>query len=133
MSNKLGVALVKELCIICCKVQNGPIIMNKVLIEENAKKIESMNGKVIGFAKEPCKECQKNMDKAFMFIGFDESKSDMKNLPLGFHRTGHIIGVQKNIPLVTEWVAKQVPNAIKEGYLFLPHVIIKEMNLIQEE
>ena len=133
MSSKLGTALVRELCIICCKAQDGPIIMNKVLTEKNAKDIEDMHGKVIGFAEEPCKECQEDIDKAFMIIGYDEEKSNMQNLPIGFHRTGHIIGVKKDIPLVTEWVANQVPHAIEEGYLFLPYQVLKKMNLIQGE
>ena len=133
MSNKLGTALVRELCIICYKAQDGPIIMNTTLTEKNAKDIEDMHGKIVGFAEEPCESCQEDIDKAFMIIGYDEDQSDMENLPIGFHRTGHIIGVKKDIPLVTEWVAKQVPHAIEKGYLFLPHVIMKDMNLIQEE
>lgn len=129
--SKVGTALTKEICIICCKEQDGAIVINQVLTERHAKAVEKMHGKVVGFAEEPCDKCKEDMEKAFLFVGFDEEQSDMENMPLGMHRTGHIVGVKKDIPLVQEWVKQQVPNAIKEGYLFTPHVVMKELNLIQ--
>ena len=48
MENKLGVALVKEACPACGKLQDGPIIMNTLLTEKLAKKVEAMHGETIG-------------------------------------------------------------------------------------
>ena len=38
--DKLGVALVKELCPICCKEMDGPIIMNQRLSRVQKEKVE---------------------------------------------------------------------------------------------
>ena len=51
------VALIKELCPVCCKEIDGPIIMNKMFTEKAAKKIKELNGKVVGFADHCCEEC----------------------------------------------------------------------------
>lgn len=129
--NNLEVSLTKEICIICCKEMDGPIIMNQILTEVEAAKVKKLHKQVIGFSEKPCKECQKNMEKAFMFIGFDEEKSDMDKIPEGFYRTGHIIGVKKGIPLVQEWVKEQASGAIEKGYLFTPYNVMKKIGLIK--
>ena len=129
-NNNLEFALVKELCLLCTKEMDGPIVMNNILTEHHAKKVKDMNHKVIGFAEEPCSECKDNIGEAFMFIGFDESQSDMDNLPEGFYRTGHIVGTKKDIPLVQEWVKSNVPGALEKGYVFLPHVLMDQLGLI---
>ena len=71
MSNnkpELGVALVKELCPICCKEIDGPIIMNRVLTKEYANNVENMHGKVIGFADHCCEECAKYKTKLYSLL-----------------------------------------------------------------
>lgn len=98
MSNKLGVSLVKYLCPICGKEAEEGIIMNSLLTEKNAKAVEEMNGKAIGFADHACKECAKYKDKVVYFIGIDSSKSDSKNP----YRTGQIVGVSKDAALVEQ-------------------------------
>lgn len=130
MSNNLEVALAKEVCFICMKEVDGPILMNSVLTESNANKIKELHQKVIGFAEKPCRECQESMEKAFLFIGFDEEKSDMENLPEGFYRSGHIVGTKKDIPLVQEFVKENIPGALEKGFCFIPTVIMKQLNLI---
>lgn len=129
--NKLEVALTKELCIICTEEQSGPLLLNTKLTEQEAKKVKKMGNQVIGFADKPCKKCQKMMDEAFIFVGFDEEKSDMENLPYGFYRSGHIVGTKKDIPLVQEWVKDNIPNAIEQGFCFLPHIVMKNIGLIK--
>ena len=57
--DKLGVALVKELCPICCKEMDGPIIMNQRLSRVQKEKVESLHNKVIGFSEHCCDECKK--------------------------------------------------------------------------
>lgn len=128
----VGTALAKELCIVCTKEIDGPILINTRLSAEEAKKIEKLHGQIIGFAEEPCQECKENINKAFMFIGFDEEKSDMENLPEGFYRTGQIVGTKKDIPLVQEWVKENVPNAIEKGYMFMPYQVMIHFGLIKQ-
>ena len=128
--NVIGTALAKELCVICCTEMDGPILINTKLSKSQADKVNKMHGQVIGFADKPCDKCQENMSKAFLFIGFDEEQSDMDNLPGGFYRTGHIIGVKKESLVVTEFVKENNPNAIKKGFMFTPYSIMKQLGLI---
>jgi hypothetical protein len=131
MNNLIGVALVKEICLICGKELEGPIIMNTTLTKQNAKEVEELHNKVIGFAEKPCDECAANLKQAFLFIGYDEEKSDLKNLPQGFYRTGHIVGTKKDIPLVQEFIKEHQPNAIKKGFIFMPHTMMGHFGLIE--
>ena len=62
-TNNLEVSLVKELCPVCCKEMNGPIIMNSILTEKNAKNVKDLHNKVIGFADHCCEECSKYKDE----------------------------------------------------------------------
>ena len=82
-----GVALVKEACPLCGALQDGPIVMNTRLTEGYAKKVEDLNGKVIGYSDKPCETCADLMTKGFLLIGVDEEKSqgDMENP----YRSGH--------------------------------------------
>ena len=99
MENNLAVALVKELCPICCKEMDGPIVMNKRLTKPQKKKVEEINGKVIGFADHCCEECAKYKDKAVFFIGIDENKSSKDSLQ-NLYRTGQIVGIKKDSNIV---------------------------------
>lgn len=99
MENNLAVALVKELCPVCCKEMDGPIIMNKRLTKPQKKKVEEINGKVIGFADHCCEECAKYKDKAVFFIGIDEDKSSKDSLQ-NLYRTGQIVGIKKDSNIV---------------------------------
>lgn len=82
----LGVALVKEACSLCGKVEDGPIVMNTRLTKSNAEKVEAMHGQVIGYMPEPCDTCKDLMTKGFLLIGIIEEKSDEPNNP---YRSGH--------------------------------------------
>lgn len=128
--NNLETALTKELCIICTKETEGAIVMNKILTKKEANKIKDLHGKVVGFADKPCNACKEMLNKSFIFIGYDENQSDMNNLPQGFYRTGHIVGVKKDIPLVEEHIKNNYKDAYTLGYIFIPFQIMKEMNLI---
>lgn len=128
---KVGVALVKRLCIICTNEEDAEIVMNTILTESEAKAVEEMHGKVVGFTEKPCKECQEMMDKAFLFIGIDEAKTDFENLPEGFFRSGNIVGVKKEIPLVQEFVKEHSPLAYEKGYLFIDTSMMTDFGLLQ--
>ena len=100
MSNSnLEVALVKELCPVCCKEIDGPIIMNKILTEEYAKNVKDLHNKVIGFADHCCEECSKYKDKAVFFVSIDESKSSKDSLK-NLYRTGKISGIKKEADII---------------------------------
>ena len=131
MSDKLGVALTKEKCVICCKDVDGAIVMNTRLTKGEAKKVEEMHGKVIGWKEGPCDECKEMMEKAFLFIGIDEDKTDFDNLPNGLYRTGHLVGVKKDIPLVQEFVKEHAPDAFGKGFIFIDEKDMREFGLLQ--
>ena len=97
--SNIGVALVKELCPVCGKPMDGPIIMNKRLTKPQKKKVEDMNGKVIGFADHCCEECSKYKDEAVFFVSIDESKSSKDSLK-NLYRTGKISGIKKESDIV---------------------------------
>lgn len=96
MPDKLGVSIVKYLCPICGKEADNGIIMNSLLTEENAKEVEKLHNKAIGYADHACKECATYKDKAVFFVGIDASKST-KTDP---YRTGQIVGVKKEAEIV---------------------------------
>ncbi len=74
--NVLDIALVKEACPLCAKTEDGPIIMNSILTTDRAKKVEELNGKVIGMMDKPCSECQELMKQGILLIGVIDSKSN---------------------------------------------------------
>ena len=95
----MKVALVKELCPVCCSVIDGPIIMNRILTKKVDNKIKKMNGKVIGFADHCCEKCAKYKDEAIFFVGIDETKSSNSSLQ-ELYRTGQISGIKKDAEIV---------------------------------
>lgn len=100
--NNFHVSLVKELCPVCCKEIDGPIIMNKVLTEKAAEEVKNLEGKVIGFADHCCEECAKYKDKAVFFVGIDISKSSVDSLE-DMYRTGQIIGIKKEADIIKQF------------------------------
>lgn len=123
---ELGIALVHEACPVCTKKVNEHIIMNSRLSKENAQEVESIDGKCIGFSEEPCEKCKEMMKKAFLFIIYDESKTDDEKNP---YRTGHIIGVKKDCNLINSLDSKLIEN----GYAIIDINLAKRLGLIQEE
>lgn len=131
MEKRIGVALTKEVCPICGREMEGPILMNRIASKTKAKEVEALHGQVIGYSKEPCDECKKMLEEAFIFIGYDEEKSDMEHLPEGFYRTGNIVGVKKDSSIVQDFVRKISDIGYKRGYLFMPKVSMEELGLIK--
>lgn len=62
--NKIGFALVHEICPICGKPMNEQILMNSVLSKKYAKEIENVHGKAIGYSKTACEDCSKYKEEA---------------------------------------------------------------------
>lgn len=120
MSEKLlGTALVKRLCPVCLKEQDSEILLNKVLTEKNAKEVEKLHGKVIGFLDDGCDECKEKLppEKGTWFIVVDVEKTDDRNNP---YRTGSIFGLSKEYAMkvgIDSYVAYiDVKDAIKLNF-----------------
>ena len=65
--NKIGFALVHEICPICGKPMNEQILMNSVLSKKYAKELENVHGKAIGYSKTACEDCSKYKDEAVIY------------------------------------------------------------------
>lgn len=99
--NNFEVALTKEICPVCGKEMDGPLIMNSFLTEKCAKEVKDLNNKVIGFADHCCEECAKYKDDAVYFVSIDESKSSQSLKEL--YRTGKISGVKKDSKFIEQF------------------------------
>lgn len=97
--NNFEVALTKEICPVCGKEMDGPLIMNSLLTEKCAKEVKDLNNKVIGFADHCCEECAKYKDEVVFFIKIDGSKSS-KNSLKDIYREGEIIGIKREADIV---------------------------------
>ena len=120
MNNNLEVSLVKELCPVCGKEMDGPIIMNSILTEDCAKEVKDLHNKVIGFTDHCCKECAEYKDIAVFFVSIDESKSSKGSLK-DLYRTGKIVGIKKDSDIVKQYNKEHLPTgsffvAIDYGY-----------------
>ena len=109
--NNFKVALTKEICPVCGKEMDGPLIMNSLLTEKCAKEVKDLNNKVIGFADHCCEECAKYKDDAVYFVSIDESKSSQSLKEL--YRTGKISGVKKDSKFIEQF--KDFIVTLKDG------------------
>lgn len=124
----LEAAVVKRLCPVCCKAFDGEFIMNNKLNTAQAKKVKELHGKVIGFSKDPCEECQKIIDEknVMFFIGIDEDKTTDKGNPF---RTGHVVGLDKN----SEFYKALPEEYHKYSYVYIDIKVMKEVKMIDDE
>ena len=111
-TNNLEVSLVKELCPVCCKEMDGPIIMNSILTEKHAKNVKDLHNKVIGFADHCCEECSKYKDEAVFSVSKNASKSNKESLE-NLYRTGKISGIKKEADIIESF--KDYIITIKDG------------------
>lgn len=109
--NNFEVALTKEICPVCGKEMDGPLIMNSFLTEKCAKEVKDLNNKVVGFADHCCEECAKYKDDAVYFVSIDESKSSQSLKEL--YRTGKISGVKKDSKFIEQF--KDFIVTLKDG------------------
>ena len=109
--NNFEVALTKEICPVCGKEMDGPLIMNSFLTEKCAKEVKDLNNKVIGFADHCCEECAKYKDDAVYFVSIDELKSSQSLKEL--YRTGKISGVKKDSKFIEQF--KDFIVTLKDG------------------
>ena len=119
--NNIEVALAKELCPICYKKMDGPILINSLLTEKAAQEVKNLHGKVIGISPDACEECSKYKDSALFLISIDPKTLD---------RTGQVVGIKinsnfaKNIP---EEFIQITNNGVK--YAFIEYECGKEVGL----
>ena len=112
MNNNLEVSLVKELCPVCGKEIDCPIILNSILTKNEAKKVKDLHNKVVGFAHHCCEKCSKYKDKVVFFVSIDESKSSKDSLK-NLYRTGKISGIKKEADIIKSF--KDYIVTIKDG------------------
>ena len=84
--DNLEIALVKEACLACGTLIDGPIIMNSKLSSEEAAKVKELHGQCIGYSKELCNKCKEYCDLGLLIIEIDEEKSEPNNP----YRTGSL-------------------------------------------
>lgn len=118
--NKIGFALVHEICPICGKPMNEQILMNSVLSKKYAKEIENVHGKAIGYSKTACEDCSKYKDEAVMCIAIDEAKSEPNNP----YRTGQVVGIRKDFQLVVDNNYK----ALNKQFVDTEHLYVFDYN-----
>lgn len=88
---KFPIALAKEACRLCGKIEDGPILIKKRAVKADNNEFEDkLHGKTIGYMEKPCKDCQEIMDRAFLLIGIVEAKTDDHNNP---YRSGNKWGI----------------------------------------
>ena len=111
---------------------DGPIIMSKRLTNPQKKKVENMNGKVIGFADHCCKECAEYKDDAVFFISIDESKSNNNSLK-ELYRTGKISGIKKDSDIIKQF--KDYIVTIKDGtqMIFIDEEAGKKLGVFKDD
>lgn len=129
--DKIATSMVKYLCTICGDKAEDAIVINKILSVNMANKIKELHGQAIGFSENPCKKCSEDLKKAFMVIGYNPEKSNMKELPQGFYRTGHIVGVRKESRFVEEFIKDNDPKGYERGFTFMPEEAMIYFNLIK--
>lgn len=121
MKNKLGIALVRELCPVCTKETEQSILMNKKLGRKEADAIDKLNGNAM-WAKELCPDCKDMKSKGFILIGAVEAKTTDTTNP---YRSG-------NIWVVKQEVAEQLfapHGAPKSGIAFVDVTVAAQMEL----
>lgn len=125
--NKIGVALVHEICPICGKSMNEQILINTVFSKKCVKEIEESNGKAIGYSKTACEDCSKYKDEAVMCIAINESKSEPNNP----YRTGQVVGVRKNFQLFVDKPEFIIKTDNSVSYCFVEESVGKQIGFFK--
>lgn len=96
----IGVALVHYACPVCGKEMDDDnvILMNQKLTKKNAKEVNELNGKCIGFSNNACDECASHKDECVYIIEINEEQST----PTSPYRTGKLWGIVKDWPLFVD-------------------------------
>jgi len=126
----VDIGLAKEVCPVCCKEEDGPILIGKKLVRKGSiGPAEKVHKQVIGFMPEPCAECQEHMKMGVVVITIDESKSDFTNDPNNPYRTGgHFV-------MSDQWVERVFDeagaHALEKRVMFLEHEAAEQLGLFE--
>lgn len=75
-----AVGTIYHACPICCEKMNPEIIIPKRLTKPSADEVRQADGKIVGFANKPCRECTKSLEKDYIaIIGFDPEQTEHKD------------------------------------------------------
>lgn len=100
--NNFEVSLCKEMCFICGKEIDGPIIVNSILTEKAAQEVKQLHNKCIGYSDEICPECKKLSEQGLIVLEIDPSKSKSDSWDDGIYipyRTGKIWVIKSDCEL----------------------------------
>jgi len=117
----IAIAHTKELCPVCAAEVEGPLVRNKFPTEAGKKKIEEIDGKIIGWRKVPCDTCMELMDRAYILVGVIDAKTTDPKHP---YRSGNTWGVKKEAAALI--VNEQ---QMLRGYAFIDLNIAEKLNL----
>ena len=115
--SNLGVALTKELCVVCNKEVDGAIVMNRILTKSLANKVEEMHGKVVGLSDKPCPECLEAVGDGVYIIEVDEKQTEDMSNPW---RTGKQWGLKKEAIERMFQGHKSLEQTLKKQACFMP-------------
>ena len=130
MSDKIGVSLIKYACPICgqAKDELSAIAMNTRLSKKAAEDVEKLNGKIVGFAEKPCKECQSYIDQGAFFIigvGMEKTGKDTSNP----YRSGHLVGIKKE----SEFYKNLPEEYKKKDALYMDYREMEQLGMINRK
>lgn len=98
-------ALVKLLCAICWKEEDSEILLQTRDSVKVKEELERINGKPVGFMENPCKDCQKLLDKGYIhLVELDPEKSE-------YTSEGRIVNEKAHRTGKSAWIRKE---ALKE-------------------
>lgn len=112
------VALVKRICKMCWMEYDSDILINTTL---EGKSVKKLHGKCVGFLEEPCDKCKELLNKAFIVIIYDSSKSNGKDL----YRTGQVFEIRKE----SEFVENLDRIDKERGWIYMNNLTAKDLGL----
>jgi len=123
--SKVGSALLKRKCPVCCKDFNAEIVMNTRISESEAAKVEKMHQQVVGYLDKPCKEC--HQDDCIFLVGIIPELSDKQ----GVYRSGSIIGIREGafIEMFQNMETDIMSHAKKHKWVFVAEGVIDNIKL----
>ena len=130
--DKIGIALVHEVCPICGRPMNEQILMNSKLSVKLAKELNEANGKAIGISKDAYDECSKYKNKGIFIIEIDAEKShtiDNKVYPRQIYRTGRIACLNKDFELFKDAKDFIITTANGVQYLYMDEIAYAKLGL----
>ena len=119
--NVVGIALIRELCPVCTKENDGSILINQKLTEKAAQEVEKLHESV-QWSKNLCPDCQTMKDRGFILIGAVEAKTEDATNP---YRSGNVQCVEHK---VAEDLFKPYPPPAS-GIAFVDVTVAQQMGL----